>query len=103
MWQSIFLVTKGGYLALQDRVDEISRYDWCNGYLTTLVQKDMTDLAKIENLCSVPNILKALANRAGSLLNERDLARTGDMPLTTVRRYVQLLQHLFLVSFLPGW
>jgi predicted AAA+ superfamily ATPase len=101
--QLVKMVIAGGYPALQKEHSEMARYQWCNGYLTTLIQKDLTDLSHIEHLRSVPNILKTMAARAGYLLNERDLARTVELPLTTTHRYVQLLQHLFLITFLPGW
>jgi len=96
-------LVKGGYPALQKSESERARYNWCNGYLTTLIQKDITDLAKVENLRSIPNILQTLATRAGSMLNERDIARNIAIPVTTLHRHLQLLQHLFLISFVPGW
>lgn len=99
----IELAIKGGYPALQHIEGERIIYGWLNSYLTSLIQKDITDLAKIENLHSIPNILQALATRAGSILNERDISRSVGIPLTTVRRYLQLLQHLFLIFPLPGW
>lgn len=63
----------------------------------------MTSLAKIENLRTIPNVLQVLATRASSILNEKDVARDISIPPTTLRRYIQLLQHLFLVFFIPGW
>lgn len=93
------LLIKGGYPALQGLDSERGRYDWCNSYLTALIQKDITDLAKIENLRSIPNILQVLAARVGGILNERDIGRNVSIPLTTLHRYLQLLQHLFLIFF----
>lgn len=97
------MVDKGGYPDLQKVETERAKYNWCNSYLTALIQKDMTDLAKIENLRVIPNILQMLATRVGSILNERDLSRNVNVPLTTLHRYLQLLQHLFLIFLLTGW
>ncbi len=99
----IELVIKGGYPDLQKVNGERAQYDWCNSYLTSLIQKDITDLAKIENLRSIPNILQTLAVRVGGLMNEKDIARNVGIPVTTLHRHLQLLQNLFLISFLPGW
>ena len=42
-------IVKGGYPALQLIDTEKERYEWCNSYLTTLIQKDIADIARIEN------------------------------------------------------
>lgn len=97
------VVFRGGYPALQSLSTEVQRYDWCNGYLSTLIQKDITDLAKIENIHAIPNLLKILASRCGSTLNERALSRDIGLPFTTLRRYLQLLHNLFFIVTLPGW
>jgi predicted AAA+ superfamily ATPase len=101
--EGLSILTTGGYPALQDLKGDQACYDWCNGYLTTLIQKDMTDLAKIENLHSIPNVLQTLAIRTGALLNERDIARNVNIPISTLHRYLQLLQNLYLIFLLPGW
>jgi|LakMenEpi03Aug12_release.lakeMendotaPanAssembly.Ray.scaffolds.fasta_scaffold48402_5 predicted AAA+ superfamily ATPase len=97
------LAITGGYPSLQKINNEKMQYDWCNSYLTSIVQKDITDLAKIENLRSIPNILQILATRVGNILIERDIARNVAIPPTSLHRYLQLLQHLFLIFFLPPW
>ena len=99
----INLSITGGYPALQDVHNERMRYDWCNSYLTSIIQKDITDLAKIENFRSIPNILQTLATRVSGILNEKDVARDVGIPPTSLHRYLQLLQHLFLIFFLPSW
>jgi predicted AAA+ superfamily ATPase len=99
----IHLALTGGYPALQKADSERARYNWCNSYLTALIQKDITDLAKIENLRSIPNILQTLAYRVGALLNERDVGRAVGIPLTTLHRYLRLLEHLYITFLLPGW
>lgn len=97
------LAITGGYPSLQGIGSEKRQYEWCNGYLMSLVQKDITDLAKIENLRSIPNILQTLATRVGGILVERDIARNVAIPPTSLHRYLQLLHHLFLIFFLPAW
>lgn len=101
--QLIHLAITGGYPALQNISGERMRYDWCNSYLISIIQKDITDLAKIENLRSIPNVLQTLATRVSGILNEKDVARNVGIPPTSLHRYLQLLQNLFLIFFLPSW
>jgi uncharacterized protein len=97
------IVVTGGFPDLQEIRDERGRNNWCGGYVSSLIQKDVTDLAKIEHLRSLPNILTTLANRCGQILNEKDVARTVGLAATTTQRYMQLLHSLYMIIFLPAW
>ena len=44
-----------------------------------------------------------LASRTGSLLNLADLSRSLELPYTTLKRYLALLEAVFLVVMLPPW
>ncbi len=76
---------------------------WFDGYLTTLLQRDVRDLAEIEKIPALPNIIKILAARAGGLLNDADCARDAKLNPMTYRRYRTLLQQLFLIMLVPPW
>ncbi|MDQ7850462.1 MAG: DUF4143 domain-containing protein [Armatimonadota bacterium] len=76
---------------------------WFRSYLTTISQRTVRDLAAIERLHEVPRLLSALAGRMGALLNAADLSRTLGIPLTTLQRYLALLQTAFLLYLLPAW
>lgn len=76
---------------------------WFDGYLTTLLQRDVRQLAEIEKVPALPNIVKILAARAGGLLNDADCARDAKLNAMTYRRYRILLQQLFLISLIPPW
>jgi len=76
---------------------------WFRSYLTTISQRTVRDLAAIERLHQVPRLLSVLAGRTGTLLNTADLSRTLGIPLTTLQRYLALLQTAFLLYLLPAW
>lgn len=76
---------------------------WFDGYLTTLLQRDVRELAEIEKIPALPNIVKVLAARAGGLLNDADCARDAKLNPMTYRRYRTLLQQLFLIMLVPPW
>jgi len=61
------------------------------------------DLARVEALSALPNLLKVLAARAAGLLNLADVGRDAGLPHTTLTRYLALLETVFLVHRLPAW
>ncbi len=76
---------------------------WFRGYVTTLLERDVRDLARLDQLTALPPLLDLLAARGGSLLNTAELSRISAMPLNTVRRYLALFETLYLTRRLPAW
>ena len=79
------------------------RTTWFDGYLTTILQRDVRSLAEIEKLNAVPNLLRILASRAGGLINDADIARDAGLNPVTSRNYKTLLKMLFLTFELAPW
>jgi predicted AAA+ superfamily ATPase len=76
---------------------------WYQDYLTTLLQRDVRQLADIDKLQAIPHLLKVLALRTGSLVNDSAAARDAGLNAMTYRRYRTLLQNVFLLTTLPPW
>ncbi len=51
----------------------------------------------------MPNLLAILAARTSGLLSFADLSRTLALPASTLKRYLALLQLIFLIVPVPGW
>lgn len=96
-------IVGGGYPEVQTRTEEDRRRAWYSSYLDTILQRDVRDLANIEGLTSMPRLLALLASRVGSLLNYADLGRAVQLPQTTLKRYLALLETAFLIQLLPSW
>ena len=96
-------MSRGGYPEMQKFSEGNERREWVDSYLSLAMQKDIQDLSKVEGLGQLPNLLVTLATRIGSLLNFSDLSNGAGIPVTTLRRYIQLLHSLFLVKTLPPW
>ena len=79
------------------------RSAWFRSYITTLLQRDVRDLARIEGLADLPRLLRLLAARATGLTNFSELSRSSALPQTTLKRYVALLEQAFLIRRLPAW
>jgi len=95
-------VTRGGYPEIQGRAEN-RRDAWFASYVTTILQRDVRDLAQIEGLTAMPRLLALLAARTTSLLNFAELSRSMAIPQTTLKRYVALLEMTFLVHLIPAW
>lgn len=93
----------GGFPALQEPHDDEDRKAWCNNYLSLSLQKDINDLSKVEGFAHLPALLYGLASRVGSTLNYEELSRIARTASTSIRRYTQLLESLFLLYRLPAW
>ena len=94
---------QGGYPEMLNRKDAQRRRAWFGSYITTILQRDIRDMAQIEGLADMPRLLSLLASRVCSLLNYSDLSRSLAMPMSTLKRYMTLLEATFLIQQLPAW
>ena len=96
-------LVRGGYPEAIQRTDEDRRGAWFASYISTILQRDVRDLARVDGLHALPNLLKLLAARSSGLLNLADVSRDAGLPHTTLTRYLALLETVFLVHRLPAW
>jgi len=94
---------RGGYPEVLGRESEDRRRAWFGSYITTILQRDVREISNIEGLTALPRLLALLATRAGSLLNLADVSRSIDLPQSTLKRYMTLLEATFLALPLPAW
>src|SRR5690606_38886892 len=74
-----------------------------DSYVTTLVTRDVRDVAAIETPGALRRLLQLVAARTSGIPNHAELARTAGLPATTLKRYLATLGTLFLVRELPAW
>ena len=96
-------VIRGGFPEVQQRETPARRSAWFSSYITTVVRREVRDLASIEGLTALPRLLALLAARAGSLLNFAEISNSVGIPQTTLKRYMALLETTFLIRMLPAW
>ena len=93
----------GGFPEPATRKTAADRRAWFAAYATTILQREVRDLANIDGLAALPQLLGLLAARAATLLNAAELGRSAGIPNTTLKRYLALLQATFLLHLLPAW
>lgn len=97
------LITQGGYPAALARNTPSRRNAWYRDYITTIVQRDVRDIASIRNLDTLPKLLTLAASQTARLFNSTDLAAPFAISRPTIREYLALLEQIFLIEQLQPW
>jgi predicted AAA+ superfamily ATPase len=95
-------ITQGGFPEAATR-SPARRRAWFGSYISTLLQREVRDLADIEGLTELPRLLALLASRSAQLMNVAELSRTSGLPQSTLKRYLALLEATYLLERLPAW
>ena len=96
-------VAAGGYPASLALPTPRRRARWRRDYVTTLVERDVRDVARIGALDALPRLLGLAAARTAGLFNVNDLASPFQVTRPTIRSYLTLLERMFLLDRLPAW
>lgn len=96
LWSSFL---RGGYpeLAVEPHRD-ISL--WYSSYVQTYLERDVRSLRQVGDLTSFQSFLRALAGRAGQLLNLTDVARDLGVAVNTAKAWLSVLEATFQVIVL---
>ncbi|MFO1087625.1 MAG: ATP-binding protein [Reyranellaceae bacterium] len=99
----IQIVLAGGYPEAISRANERRRQSWFRSYLTSVLTRDLRDIAEVEKLAELPRFVRLLAEHSGQLVNYSTFAGGIGVSYKTTQRYIGLLEQLFLVATLPPW
>jgi len=97
------LALLGGFPEAIERESERRRQAWARSYLTSVLTRDLRDIAEIERLAELPRFVRLLAEYSGRLVNYSQFGSEIDVSHKTGQRYVALLEQVFLVSTLQPW
>lgn len=76
---------------------------WFDGYLTTILQRDVRMISELEKISVLPNLLRVLATRSANLINDADIAREVGMNPVTTKFYRNILKMMFLNFDIQPW
>ena len=96
-------VLAGGYPEALTRSAWRRRQSWYLDYVEAIVQRDVRDIARIDQLNLMPRLLRVLAEHSGQLVNYSGFGAPLGMNHVTVQKYVGVFENLFLLSTLPPW
>lgn len=97
------LALLGGFPEAIARESERRRQDWARSYLTSVLTRDLRDIAEIEKLTELPKFVRLLAEHSARLVNYSKLGSSINVSYKTGQRYVGLLEQVFLVASLQPW
>lgn len=72
-------------------------------YIDTVLDRDLSTIARVHDRANMRRLLSAVAATTGSPLNVEGVSRDLGIAANTVRAYADLLEMLFLVHRLPAW
>lgn len=96
------LVAAGGYPAAVRRAAE-RRAGFFESYVDTIVQRDLSSIARVQEKADVRRLLAAIAATSAGLLNFDGLSRDLAVPASTLRSHAALLDTLFLTARVEAW
>ena len=93
----------GGFPEAVARESERRRQAWARSWLTSVLTRDLKDIAEIERLTELPKFVRILAEHSGQLVNYSQIGSGIGVSHKTGQRYVGLLEQIFLVATLQPW
>lgn len=90
-WREV--ARRGGYpvptLEMRNAEDRVI---WFNGYIRTYLERDLQEIAAIENIVDFRRLMSAACLRLGQMVNQTELGRDVQLTQPTVRRWLNLLE-----------
>ena len=86
-----YLLQWGGMPALLPLSDD-DRWKWLKDYEYTYLERDLSDLARLDDLGPFRKFQKLSSLRSGHLLNYSEVARDTGISVDTARRYLEYLR-----------
>lgn len=97
-----YLLQWGGMPALLTLSDE-QRWKWLKDYEYTYLERDLTDLARLDDLMPFRKFQKLSALRSAKLLNYSELGRDASLSVDTAKRYLEYLNLSYQVFLLQPY
>lgn len=97
-----YLLQWGGMPGLLPLTDD-ERRQWLKDYGFTYLERDLGDLARLDDLSPFRKFQRLTALRSGCLLNYSELARDAAVSVDTARRYLEYLRLSYQTVLLPPY
>ena len=96
-------VLKGGYPEALRRTSDSRRQAWLEDYVALILDRDVREIANIDQLDRMPRLLDVLAAHAGQLVNHSSYGAALGLTAPTAQKYAGILERLFLTRLVPPW
>ena len=96
-------VLSGGYPEPLGRKLWRRKQDWYQDYLYTILQRDIREVAQVEQPSIMPNLLRVLAEHSGQLVNYSRIGSAIGLNHVTTQKFLRVIESLYLVQTLEPW
>ncbi len=96
-------VLAGGYPEAIKRRSRTRRQNWHLSYVDGIIQRDISEFARIDQSAQIPKLLNILAEHAGQLINYSGIGAALGMNHVTTQKYVNVFEGLYLTHSLSPW
>ncbi|MBB6468601.1 hypothetical protein HNQ96_004485 [Aminobacter lissarensis] len=97
------VVLAGGYPEALRRPSAARRVSWLEDYVSLILDRDVREIANIDQLDRLPRLLNILAEHAGQLVNNSSYGSALGLSGVTAQKYIAILERLFLVKTVAPW
>lgn len=94
---------RGGFPEAVARTNDRRRRAFFDSYVGDLIARDIQQLTEIERTAEMQNLVRMPAARSGGLLSVTTLSDELGPAAATVKRYLALLEEVFLIKRIPAW
>ena len=96
------LLLAGGFPDARTR-SGAARVRFFDSYVSSIVDRDVADVARVHEHASVGTLLRLVAARSGSLARYEALGRDAGLDGKTVKSHLDVLERLFLIRIRRPW
>jgi predicted AAA+ superfamily ATPase len=101
--QTMARVCRGGFPEAVLADDPSERRDFFSDYVRTITARDVRLIRDIADLAGLRRVVRLSAAQTAGELNIAEFARSADLATDTCRRYLALLETVYLHHLVPAW
>ncbi len=96
-------IVRGGMPIALARKSTAARNRWFDDYISSVLERGSTEVARIRQRHQLPTLLRYLASQTAEPLKVTSTAQAAGLDRHTASDYLALLEAVFLVRQLPAW
>ncbi len=82
---------------------EVDRHIWCSSYIQTYLERDVRQIMQVSDLNLFNRFLRICAARTAQVLNMSEIARDVGVSVTTVKKWISVLEASYQIFLLPPY
>lgn len=76
---------------------------WAKSHLNIILRQDLLDIERVTDILSIETLIELLSQRVGQVVSYESLAQDLSRSPITIKRWINLLQNLFIIFRVTPW